>query len=81
MQHEAVCRITCAGRSPRGGGEGGEVERKGSVALRNHSPCRLTSPGGATVCFPHPPEVCGEWCVCVCVMAEGGKGGLLPCKN
>lgn len=28
MQHEAVCRITCAGRSLRGGGDGEEVEKR-----------------------------------------------------
>lgn len=61
--------VACSGGEKE---ERWRTERKGSVALRNRGPCRLTSPGGTTVCFPHPPEVCVEWAESVCVLGGGG---------
>lgn len=63
MQHEAVCRITCAGRSPRerGGRRRGGGERRGECSSEESQfPVASLLLQGTTVCSPHPPEVCVE---------------------
>lgn len=67
IHHEPVCPITCARWSLQYWGvEVEEKKEEESVAVRNHSPWRSTSPRGVTLCFPLRLKVCVGWGERVC---------------